>query len=146
MSIAILKILIKKFNYFKEKEITIMQDKYAYFFKCFSHGSRNRILRLLAANGEMSVEALAGEMQINSSTISRHLNNLKIQGVVTMRVDSPSHYYSLNKEEIKAVFDEFLSYLNVKAHIVTNSKEKADKNHEDDPDSSKKSMVGAKLK
>ncbi len=121
-----------------------MQDRYAYFFKCFSHGSRNRILRLLAANGEMSVEALAGKMQINSSTISRHLNNLKIQGVVTMRVDSPSHYYSLNKEEIKAIFGEFLSYLNIETNLASAKKEKPARKKKNGPDSSKKSIVKAK--
>ncbi len=96
-----------------------MQDKYAYFFKCFSHGSKNKILHLLATHQEMTVEALADKMQINASTISRHLNNLKMQEIVSMRVDSPSHYYSLNEKEIKRKFIEFLNYLNIKSHDIT---------------------------
>ncbi len=91
-----------------------MKDQYAYFFKCFSHNSKNTILYLLAQNKEMTVEELADNMEIDSSTISRHLNNLKMQDIVAMRVDSPSHYYSLKPEEIKNKFADFLSYLNIK--------------------------------
>ncbi|MBF8436828.1 winged helix-turn-helix transcriptional regulator [Halanaerobiaceae bacterium Z-7014] len=89
-----------------------MHDKFAYFFKSFSHNSRNKILRLLAENQEMTVDALGKEMQINPSTISRHLNTLKMQGVVQMRVDAPSHYYSINETTIINNFKEFMEFLN----------------------------------
>ncbi len=91
-----------------------MHDKFAYFFKSFSHNSRNKILRLLAENQEMTVDALGKKMQINPSTISRHLNTLKMQGVVQMRVDAPSHYYSINETTIQNKFNEFMEYLNFK--------------------------------
>ncbi len=91
-----------------------MHDKFAYFFKSFSHNSRNKILRLLAENQEMTVDALGKEMQINPSTISRHLNTLKMQGVVQMRVDAPSHYYSINETTIQNNFNEFMDYLHFK--------------------------------
>ena len=88
-----------------------MHDKFAYFFKSFSHNSRNKILHLLAENHEMTVDNLGRHMQINPSTVSRHLNTLKMQGVVKMRVESPTHYYSLNKNTIEANFKEFMEFL-----------------------------------
>ena len=88
-----------------------MHDKFAYFFKSFSHNSRNKILCLLAENQEMTVDALGRQMQINPSTVSRHLNTLKMQGVVKMRAQAPSHFYSINRTAIEANFKEFMEFL-----------------------------------
>lgn len=88
-----------------------MQDRYSYFFKCFSHKSRLQIIKLLAQKNEMSVKELAAAMEIKASTISRHLNILKLQGVLQMRVDASRHYYSLNREKIKKEFTAFTASL-----------------------------------
>jgi len=88
-----------------------MEVKHAYFFKSFAHESRNEILGLLAQNGEMTVEAISKKMEIKASTVSRHLGILKMQGVVGMRVEAPSHFYFLQGEEIKQKFDNFLKFL-----------------------------------
>lgn len=92
-----------------------MPEKSAYFFKCFSHQSRNELLRLLQENGEMSVEALAESIDISASTVSRHLSLLKMQGIVELRTESPSHYYSVNSEAIIEGFRDFLGFLSIKA-------------------------------
>ncbi len=90
-----------------------MQVKHAYFFKSFAHESRNEILHLLGKNGEMTVEEIAEKMEIQPSTVSRHLGLLKIQGVVGMRVEAPSHYYHLNQDNIHKKFQEFMQFLNI---------------------------------
>lgn len=90
-----------------------MPERNAYFFKSFSHESRNQLLKLLADNGEMTVEALAEASSITASTVSRHLSMLKMQGVVGVRTEPPAHYYFLNEEEIIARIREFLHYLNI---------------------------------
>ncbi len=90
-----------------------MPERNAYFFKCFAHESRNDLLRLLAEHGEMTVEALADASSITASTVSRHLNMLKMQGVVVLRMESPSHYYSLNEDVIVQRFREFARFLNI---------------------------------
>ncbi len=90
-----------------------MPERNAYFFKCFSHESRNALLRLLAENGEMTVDALADASSITSSTVSRHLNMLKMQGIVDVRMDPPSHYYCLNEDVIVQRFQEFARFLNI---------------------------------
>lgn len=88
-----------------------MAERNAYFFKSFSHETRNELLRLLAENNEMTVDALAEAANITSSTASRHLNMLKMQGVVDARIEPPSRYYYLNSEEIIRRFREFLDFL-----------------------------------
>ncbi len=90
-----------------------MPERNAYFFKCFAHETRNDLLKLLAEHGEMTVESLADASHITASTVSRHLNMLKMQGIVAVRVSSPSHYYCLNKDEIERRFREFRRYLNI---------------------------------
>ncbi len=91
-----------------------MEEKHAYFFKSFAHESRNEILGLLAQNGEMTVEAISNEMKIKASTVSRHLGILKMQGVVGMRVEAPSHFYFLQREKIQQKFESFLKFLAIK--------------------------------
>jgi len=90
-----------------------MSEEYAYFFKCFSHASRNELLRLLARHGELTVEALADESHITASTVSRHLNMLRMQGIVDVRTDPPSHYYSLNSQHIIRRLHEFAHFLGI---------------------------------
>lgn len=90
-----------------------MPEKSAYFFKCFSHQSRNELLRLLQENGEMTVEALAESIDISASTVSRHLSLLKMQGIVELRTESPSHYYSVNTGAIIEGFRDFLGFLSI---------------------------------
>lgn len=91
-----------------------MPENFAYFFKCFAHKSRNEILELLATNGEMTVESLAAEMNIQASTVSRHLGLFKMQGIVDMRAESPVHYYFLDKETIKQRLNDYLAFLQIK--------------------------------
>ncbi len=88
-----------------------MAERSAYFFKCFSHETRNELLRVLVENDEMTVDALAEASNITASTASRHLNMLKMQGIVGVRIEPPAHYYFLNEEEIVARFREFLEFL-----------------------------------
>lgn len=90
-----------------------MPERNAYFFKSFSHESRNELLKLLADHGEMTVEALTGASSITSSTVSRHLGLLKMQGVVGVRAEPPAHYYYLNETEITKRMREFLAFLNL---------------------------------
>ena len=90
-----------------------MPTKTAYFFKCFSHQSRNELLRLLAENGAMTVESLAEATGLAPSTASRHLGLLKKEGVVDVRVESPNHYYYLKVETIIERWNEFLDFLKI---------------------------------
>lgn len=88
-----------------------MPERFAYFFQSFSHPSRNKLLRILGEQGELSVEHLAAATDITDSTVSRHLSALRLQRVVKVRRDGQRHYYSLDREHIDAAFRNFLTFL-----------------------------------
>ena len=92
-----------------------MLDPYVLFFKALSSRSRILILRLLATRGEISVEELAGLLHLASPTVSRHLQLLRLQEIVTVRRDAQSRYYSLNKERLARRYAEFLDSLTATA-------------------------------
>ena len=89
-----------------------MLDPYVLFFKALSSRSRVLILRLLATRGEISVDELAELLHLASPTVSRHLQLLRLQEVVTVRRDAQSRHYSLNREHLSQRFTEFLDSLN----------------------------------
>ncbi len=88
------------------------EEEQANFFKCFSHRSRVRLARLLVEDdGEKSVTELAEGLDMTHSAASRHLNILKLQGLVDVRREDQRRYYSLNLESMRNKFQEFLKYL-----------------------------------
>jgi len=90
----------------------VIYGKHVYFFKCFSHRSRIRLMELLAAHGELSVRAITQALgDREDSTVSRHLNILKIHGLVSSRRQGQIKYYSLNSQKIRQGFDEFIEFL-----------------------------------
>ncbi len=92
-----------------------MPDRHAAFFKCFSTWSRNRLLQLLAEHGELSVEELSRQLGLKEPTVSRHLQLLRLHGIVEVRAASPVHYYSVNRDLITKQFNGFLTFLGIDA-------------------------------
>jgi len=88
-----------------------MSITHAAFFKMLSTRSRVRILQVLAERGEISVDELCSQLSVTSTTVSRHLQLLRMQGLVTVRQEAQNRYYSLSKEEIAQQIASFLSDL-----------------------------------
>ena len=82
---------------------------YAKVFKTLSHASRLKLIELLARQGEMSVSQLTGEMPLQESTVSRHLNLLSLSGIVSARQEAQNRYYSLDPDRLQQVFHGYLS-------------------------------------
>jgi DNA-binding transcriptional ArsR family regulator len=62
------------------------------FFRVLGHPARVRVLQLLRG-GELSVGALQGALELDSSGTSQHLTALRKQGLVTSRREGTSVYY-----------------------------------------------------
>ena len=92
-----------------------MNEEFIYVFKALSHRSRLHLIDLLSKNEELSVTELTDEMPREASTVSRHLNELKMHGIVKVRQDAQSRYYSLDGERIQDVFENFLGKIGVEA-------------------------------
>ena len=84
------------------KEIQKNAAKASQMLKAISHESRLLILCLLV-NNEMSVGELAEYSDLSQSAFSQHLSVLREKGLVKIRKESQTVYYSLKDENIKKV-------------------------------------------
>ena len=85
----------------------------AVFFKMLSARSRLKLLELLAKNGEFPVEELARQLDLAVPTVSRHLQLLRMQELVSFRQDGAVRYYSIEKAKIAEGISAFLSALSI---------------------------------
>lgn len=90
-----------------------MYENYADIFKCFAQSSRLKLMKLLATTEELSVTELAAALGVKHSTISKHLNLLRLQGLVKFRRQGQLSYYSLNLGRIEGFLQEFLDFLGI---------------------------------
>jgi DNA-binding transcriptional ArsR family regulator len=78
------------------------------FFKVLTDENRLKLLGILATR-DYSVEELAALLQLKAPTISHHLARLKESGLVKMRTEGNTHYYSLDAETLRATSKGLLS-------------------------------------
>ena len=86
-------------------------DKYIKFFRALASEERIEILRLLQINKEMYAQDVERNFYMEQSTASHHLNTLLKAGTVKTRKEGRNIYYSLRRNNIKAVFNEFIKML-----------------------------------
>ncbi|MBD3730148.1 MAG: helix-turn-helix transcriptional regulator [Sphingomonadales bacterium] len=69
-------------------------------------GNRERLLMLCRmGEGEVSVGELVEMSGLSQSSVSQHLSMLREEGVVTIRGDAQTRYYSLNDPVIRAIIE-----------------------------------------
>jgi len=88
-----------------------MSISHAAFFKMLSARSRVRILQVLAEKGEISVDELSSQLSVTSTTVSRHLQLLRMHGLVTVRQEAQNRFYSLSRGYIAQQIASFLDDL-----------------------------------
>ncbi len=72
------------------------------FFKSLADESRLKIIGLLAA-AEHNVQDLARLLKLKEPTVSHHLAILRVAGLVGMRTDGNTHWYSLDFETLRSI-------------------------------------------
>lgn len=72
------------------------------FFKSLADESRLKIIGLLAA-AEHNVQDLAKLLKLKEPTVSHHLAILREAGLVGMRTDGNTHWYSLDFETLRSI-------------------------------------------
>jgi len=100
-----------------------MSDTHALFFKALSSRSRTKILQILADKGELSVEELTRSLDLAGPTVSRHLQILRLQELVTVRRDAQNRYYSLNRAQLVQKLARFLNDLGSDVSLVPRKEE-----------------------
>lgn len=89
-------------------DISISLDEHlathlASLFSALSDPTRLRILHLLL-EGELSVGAIAEQLQVSESAVSHQLRGLRLQHIVRTRKDGRQVYYSLDDEHVAQLF------------------------------------------
>jgi len=97
----------------KRKEKTLMPTPHSMFFKMLSSKSRVQILKLLHEHEDLTVEDLATHLGLTVPTVSRHLQLLRMQGLVTFNQDAQTRYYEVNDKEIAERIAAFLQDLEI---------------------------------
>ncbi|MFQ6608636.1 MAG: ArsR/SmtB family transcription factor [Fidelibacterota bacterium] len=79
------------------------------FFRAFTDESRLGVFLVLMENGEMTVNQVAEQMDINQSNVSRHLTLLKQAGVTQARKSGREIYYQIDYQNIAQRLQSILS-------------------------------------
>ncbi|WP_088553927.1 ArsR/SmtB family transcription factor [Calderihabitans maritimus] len=85
-------------------------ERYQKVFKALGEMTRLKIIKLLAVKSFCVCE-LAALLDMRQPRISQHLRVLKEAGLVTERKEAYWNYYSLNREYLKQVFEDFNVFL-----------------------------------
>jgi len=70
------------------------------FFRALAEESRLKLVGLLASR-ERSVQELAHLLALKEPTVSHHLAILKDAGLVQLRADGTTHWYRLDRDELR---------------------------------------------
>jgi predicted transcriptional regulator len=87
---------------------SIHPDELLAFFKAMADANRLKILGLLAQES-LSVEQLAGLLNLSSSTISHHLAILSEAGLVSARANSYYNIYQLEPKALESIAQHLLA-------------------------------------
>lgn len=90
-----------------------MPKSHSMFFKMLSARSRIQILKLLREYNNLTVDDLAKRLEVTVPTVSRHLQLLRMQNLVTFSQDAQTRYYEVNHKEIAARVASFLRDLDI---------------------------------
>ena len=74
-----------------------MPRTHATFFKMLSARTRIQILRLLIHHDDLTVDDLATHLALTVPTVSRHLQLMRMQNLVTFKQDAQTRYYEVNE-------------------------------------------------
>ncbi|MBU0596493.1 metalloregulator ArsR/SmtB family transcription factor [Candidatus Bipolaricaulota bacterium] len=90
-----------------------MPRTHSMFFKMLSARSRVQILKLLRQHENLTVDDLATALNVTVPTVSRHLQLLRMQNLVTYSQDAQTRYYVVNEKEIAQGIAAFLRDLDI---------------------------------
>jgi DNA-binding transcriptional ArsR family regulator len=80
----------------KKEEFGAWEQSLAAFAKAFSHPARIAILNLLAKKNECICNEIVEVLPLAQSTVSQHLKELKLAGLITGEIDGPRSCYCIN--------------------------------------------------
>ena len=96
----------------KKDEFIKREQDLAVFAKALSHPARIAILKLLAQKSECICGEIVEVMPLSQSTVSQHLKELKIAGLIEGSIDGPRSCYCINWKAVDKFMKEFNFLIN----------------------------------
>jgi ArsR family transcriptional regulator, arsenate/arsenite/antimonite-responsive transcriptional repressor len=93
----------------KKDEFTHKEQSLAAFAKALSHPARIAILNVLAKKNECICGDIVGVLPLAQSTVSQHLKELKIAGLIDGTINGPRSCYCINWKAFEKFNLEFSS-------------------------------------
>lgn len=91
----------------KLENFTAEEQELAVFAKALSHPARIAILKVLAAKNECICGEIVEVLPLAQSTVSQHLKELKIAGLIKGEVSGPKSCYCINWSSIEKIMTDF---------------------------------------
>ncbi|HVT85847.1 MAG TPA: metalloregulator ArsR/SmtB family transcription factor [Chitinophagaceae bacterium] len=93
----------------KKEEFTQKEQDLAAFAKALSHPARIAILKVLAQKNECICGEIVEVLPLAQSTVSQHLKELKIAGLISGETDGPRSCYCINWKAFEKFNSDFNS-------------------------------------
>jgi len=93
----------------KKDEFSQKEQDLAVFAKALSHPARIAILKVLAQKNGCICGELVDMLPLAQSTVSQHLKELKIAGLINGAIDGPRSCYCINWKAFKKLNTELNS-------------------------------------
>ena len=84
--------------------------KQSLFFKALAYPARIDIIRYLHLNGKASYQELCDLFPLANETVSQHLKQLRLTGLIEMIEPYPHSYYQLNQNACNQLLQDLQTF------------------------------------
>lgn len=97
---------------YKTEKFELSMQELAVFARVLSHPARLSILKLIAGSKQCISGDISDKIPLSRSTVSQHLKELKLAGLIQGSVEGTRINYCLRKEIIDRMIDQFSDLFN----------------------------------
>ena len=80
-------------------------ERIAYILKTVAHPVRLGIIRCLEIHPKLSVSELCEKLGSEQSLTSHHLQNMRLKGILSVKREGRSMFYSLKERDVSLIID-----------------------------------------
>ncbi|MGK0363093.1 MAG: DNA-binding transcriptional ArsR family regulator [Saprospiraceae bacterium] len=80
-------------------------ERIAYILKTVAHPVRLGIIKLLEVHPRLSVTELCNNLKTEQSLTSHHLQNMYLKGILSVKKEGRSRFYSLKERDVTLIID-----------------------------------------
>ena len=88
----------------KESEVERL-ERIAYILKTVAHPVRLGIIKLLEVHPRLNVTDICNNLNTEQSLTSHHLQNMYLKGILSVKKEGRSRFYSLKERDVSLIID-----------------------------------------